>query len=220
MARHPGWHWLQPLLDAVHQGTSVSFLIKALLLGAAVLLQACAHAPAPPPEAGVPMLRLSPASLGCVLSAQQRMAVAVAGRAAQSAEVLLEVDAQAVNLALVALGQTVARLVWDGQTLSEARAPWAPAALSGERVLSELQLAGWPLDVVQAALPTGWTLTASERGRELRQGGALKLRVDYGPNRVWTLDNPQQGYRLTVQTLSHSTQGTPSSSAASGPACS
>lgn len=183
---------------------------------AAALLHGCATTPTPAPTDSMPLLRLSPASLGCVLSAQQRIMVAVQGRAAQSADVLLEVDAEAVNLALVALGQTLARLSWDGKSLGQQRASWAPEALSSERVLSELQLAGWPLLAVQQALPLGWEMSASEQGRELRQAGELKLRVRYGADRVWSLDNPQQGYRLTIQTLSHSAQP---AAPLLGPAC-
>lgn len=186
---------------------------------AVALLHGCATTRAPEASVGVPLLRLSPASLGCVLSAQQRITVAVQGRASQSAEALLEVDAETVNLALVALGQTLARLSWDGRSLGQQRAAWAPEALSSERVLSELQLAGWPLPAVQQALPLGWELSASERGRELRQAGELKLRVLYGADRVWTLDNPQQGYRLTIHTLSHSVEPAQPAAPLLGPAC-
>ncbi|MFD2453457.1 DUF3261 domain-containing protein [Ideonella paludis] len=162
---------------------------------------------------------MSPASLGCVLSAQQRIVVATQGRAEQSAEVLLEVDAEAVRLALVALGQTVARLSWDGLTLNQQRAAWAPEPLSGERVLSELQMAGWPLQAVQQALPPGWTMSADTNVRELRQAGELRLRVHYEANRVWSLDNPKQGYRLTIHTLTHSAEPTQTAALPFGSAC-
>ena len=78
-------------------------------------------------------------------------------------------------MGVVAMGQVAARLDWDGVTLTENRAPWWPQAVSGSRILSDLQLTLWPVAAIQAALPAGWrlveagdvrTLTAGRRGRD------------------------------------------------------
>ncbi len=71
-----------------------------------------------------PVFRLSPASLGKDLAVQQQLSVTTRGET-QRVDVLLEVDATAVRLALVTMGQTAARLEWDGHKLSETRAPSA-----------------------------------------------------------------------------------------------
>ena len=84
------------------------------------------------PDQATPVLRLSPASLGKELAVQQQLSVTTRGQT-QRVDVLLEVDATTVRLALVTMGQTAARLEWDGQQLSETRSSWLPAVVSGER---------------------------------------------------------------------------------------
>lgn len=196
--------------------------LRALVLAStAALLAGCATRPdaAPPATPALPLLRLAPAALGCVLNAQQRIEVALPDGARRNVDMLLEADTQAVNLALLGAGQVLARLGWDGVDLEQSRAAWAPAELSGERTLSELQMAGWPLAAVQQALPAGWQMLAVAQGRELRHGDQLRLRVRYGAERVWTLDNPQQHYRLTIHTLAHDAQPLAGLPAGAGPAC-
>jgi hypothetical protein len=177
-------------------------------------------APEPAPVPRMPVVRLSPASLGCTLTAQQRITIEVPGSSPQAADVLLEVEPGSLSLALLALGQTVARLGWDGRQLQEVRAPWAPKQLSGERILSELQLAGWPLAELQRALPEGWRLDATPDGRELRHGDELVLRIATQSARSWRLDNLRQSYALTIQTLSSSVEDANPDASRRGPACS
>lgn len=166
------------------------------VLGTMVLLAGCATAPAPASDAA-PVLRLSPASLGRELQAQQQLAVTARGQA-RRVDVLLEVDAAAVRLALVTFGQTAARLSWDGTTLTEDRAAWLPAVVSGERILSDLQLALWPEASVRAALPAGWFLDADAQGRTLRQRTVPVVTVAYpSPGRI-LLDQRHDGYQLVI----------------------
>jgi hypothetical protein len=139
------------------------------LMVAMLGLSACAfwpHADEPP------LLRLAPASLGRELSVVQRMDVQAAGQT-RSLDVALEADADAVRLAVMQLGHTVARLAWDGRDLQQSLAPGWPKVVSAERVLSDLQLVWWPLEVLQQALPEGWRLTQSSLVRELRHGDKL-----------------------------------------------
>lgn len=177
---------------------SLPALVLALLAG-------CAATPPQPSAASVaataeaPTLRLSPASLGRSLAVQQQLSATVQGRT-QRIDVLLEADAQAVRLALVSMGQTAARLTWDGVRLDEQRAAWLPAAVSGERILSDLQLALWPEDVVRASLPTGWFLDTPSGGRVLRQAAAPVVTVRYpSPQRI-EIHHLRDGYQLVVDT--------------------
>jgi hypothetical protein len=171
-------------------------------LAAAVLLAGCAGTlPQAAPDS-TPLLRLPPAALGRSLALQQRLDVFVHGRAPQQVEVLLEADAQAVRLALVSLGQTAATLQWDGQQLQETRAPWWPAAVRGERILSDLQLVLWPAEAVRAALPTGWTLEASTEQRVLRLNGDAVATVRYAGAQHAELVNLRDGYRLAIESRS------------------
>jgi len=117
-------------------------------------------------------------------------------------EVLLEADPHAVRLALLSPGQTVARLEWDGTQLQETRAAWWPAAVRGERILSDLQLVWWPADAVREALPTGWVLRATPTERELAEGGEVVCVVRYLSATHVQLDNLRAGYRLLIESIS------------------
>jgi len=153
---------------------------------------------------GMPLLRLSPASLGRELTVVQRMDVQAAGQS-RSLEVALEVDAASVRLAVMQLGHTVARLDWDGRKLDQSLAPGWPKVVSAERGLSDLQLVWWPVDQVRSALPAGWTLTETPQMRELRHGEqritSAKL---LGPGHIELIQHTQ-GYTVQV----HSQGATP-----------
>ncbi|MET0348848.1 MAG: DUF3261 domain-containing protein [Rhizobacter sp.] len=151
------------------------------------------------PDQSAPVFRLSPASLGKDLAVQQQLAVTTRGQT-QRVDVLLEVDATAVRLAVVAMGQTAARLEWDGRKLSETRASWLPAAVSGERILSDLQLALWPEAAVRAALPPGWFLDTVAGGRVLRQATETVVAVTYPSASRIEIDQRRDQYHLVVDT--------------------
>ena len=138
---------------------------------AALALAGCATAPAPAAHA-TPQLRLAPALLGRPLNLQQHLTLRAPARN-QQLDVLLEADARHVQLGLVAMGQVAARLDWDGTTLTESRAPWWPQEVSGARILSDLQLTLWPVDAIQAALPSGWRLVEDGDVRTLTQDGQV-----------------------------------------------
>jgi len=151
------------------------------------------------PDQATPVLRLSPASLGKELAVQQQLSVTTRGQT-QRVDVLLEVDATTVRLALVTMGQTAARLEWDGQQLSETRSSWLPAVVSGERILSDLQLALWPEAAVRAALPPGWFLDTVAGGRVLRQATDPVVAVTYPSSSRIEIDQRRDQYHLVVDT--------------------
>ena len=169
----------------------------------AAVLVACAAPPTSPPVANrqTPLLRLSPATLGRSLALQQQLAVTAAGQT-QRVEVLLEADPDVVRLAVLNLGQTVARLEWDGQRLQETRSAWWPAAVRGEFILSDVQLVWWPADAVRAALPPGWTLRETPDRRELAEGGELAVVVRYLSPAQVELDHLRAGYHLRIESIS------------------
>lgn len=163
----------------------------------ASLLSACASAPRV--VASTPLLRLSPASLGGSLSLQQQLLVSAHDQEHRF-DVLLEADADAVRLAVLNLGQTVARLEWDGRRLTESKASWWPSAVSGERVLSDLQLMLWPIAEIAAVLPSGWTLTRDAlHQRMLRQNGETIIVVIYPAPNLAELVQLREGYRIRVE---------------------
>jgi hypothetical protein len=146
-----------------------------------------------------PMLRLSPASLGRELSVVQRMDIDVRGQT-RSFDAALEVDADELRLAVLQLGQTTARLTWDGQTLTQSLAPGWPQAVSASSVLSDLQYVWWPRPEVQAALPSGWVLDEGVNHRVLRRGDNVVLDVRVPRSGMIELTHRGAGYLVRLQT--------------------
>jgi hypothetical protein len=167
-------------------------LRRCLSIVAVLLLAACATAPG-----ATLLLRLAPSALERSLALQQQLTVQV-GERTDRIDVLLEVDASTVRLALVSLGQTGARLEWDGRELTQTQAAWWPKAVSGERVLSDLQLVLWPAAAVRAALPAGWTLEANAGERLLRQGAETVVSIRYPSASLTELVHWRDGYRIRI----------------------
>jgi hypothetical protein len=166
------------------------------LAPAALVLTACVHRPVPP-LAELP-LRLSPASLGRELVVQQRMTVNAYGRS-QQLDVAIEADAQAVRLAVLAWGQTVARVDWDGRELRETAVRGFPPGVTGTLLLRDVQLVHWPLEAIQAGLPLGWTVQGDRAARELRFGGRSMIRVRYPAAGSAELDNLAARYQVRLE---------------------
>ena len=169
-------------------------LIAALSLAA--VLAGCATAPSPSRE--MPQLQLAPSALGRSLNLQQHLTLQAPGRE-QQLDVLLEADARHVQMGVVAMGQVAARLDWDGATLTEERAPWWPQAVSGSRILSDLQLTLWPVAAIQAALPAGWQLAESGNVRTLTQDGEVVTVITRSSPQVVELDQRREHFKLRIE---------------------
>lgn len=177
--------------------------MRPLILLAALLLAACQTLP---PPARMPALQIAPAAFGAELSLAQRLTVtdapddpdgAVTERQLDS---LLQVDAQRLQLAGLALGQRVLTLQWDGRELQVRRHPLLPAAVDPARVLRDIALVFAPLPALRAALPEGWTLDEAGHERQLRQAGELRLTVRYLDGRARVeIDNRAEHYQLRIE---------------------
>lgn len=181
-------------------------------LAALAVLAGCAATPSAGPtpavadvaRPAVPLLRLPPASLGRTLNLQQQITVrypSPQGEQTRDILALLEADAGHTRLAALAGGQVLARLDWDGSDLRVTRAPWAPAELVPERILSDLQLSLWPVAAIRAALPPGWRLDATPATRRLLAGDELVAEIRYPDAATTEFEQRRDGYRLTIRTL-------------------
>jgi hypothetical protein len=169
----------------------------AAVLACAGLLAGCASVPRATPEPP-PQLRLAPALLGGPLNVQQHLTLQAPGRE-QQLDVLLEADAQHVRMGVVALGQVAARLDWDGTTLTESKAPWWPEAVSGARILSDLQLSLWPAASIQAALPAGWRLVDEGDVRTLTQQGEVVTVIRHASPSLVELEQRREHFKLKIE---------------------
>lgn len=122
-------------------------------------------------------LALAPAALGCSLAVQQQLTVQPPNGSAQTLDALLEVDGQVVRLALFHLGQRMGTLSWDGAQLQTQLSRWWPAQLPPAQVLSDMQLALWPVPAIAQALPADWQVQGSAQGRRLSYQGQQRVEV-------------------------------------------
>ncbi len=173
-------------------------LIVSLLL--CLLLAACASTRTPAPLVQLPTLRLPPSALPQPLQLQQRLQFRF-GSHERELDALLEADGSEVRLAVQAMGQTGVRMVWDGATLQQTRAPWLPPQVRGERVLDDLQFALWPVAAIRAALPAGWTLVETGGQRRLEQDGKAWLLLEPLADGRVRLRNLAEGYELVIESL-------------------
>lgn len=173
-------------------------LIWTLLL--CVLVASCAGTRMPAPLVQLPVLKLAPSALPEPLQLQQRLRFRF-GTHERELDALLEADGSQVRLAVQAMGQTGVRMVWDGTTLEQTRAPWLPPQVRGERVLDDLQFALWPAAAIRAALPPGWHLVDHGDTRRLEQGDKAWLMLDTDPDGRMRLRNLAEGYELVIESL-------------------
>ena len=170
---------------------------------ALVFTAACVTTPRPVPEAEFG-LRLPPASLGRELQLSQRVTVVRKGER-RSFDAQLEVDASTVRIAAVAMGQTVATLTWDGKSLEQKVSTHVPEAITAARILSDVQLAWWPVQAIRDGLPPGYLIEEGKGSRSVTQNGVPFASVTYeGSAPAWShvlLNQQRYGYLLDIESV-------------------
>jgi hypothetical protein len=172
----------------------------------ALLTSACATVPAPSAPSASSLPVLPAASLGSSHSAQQIVRAAFADSDA-TMQCVVEITPQRMSVvALNALGLRLFSVaVEDGQTTVE-RMPGVPEQIQPERILSDIQLAYWPLAKLQQAYRgSAWQVSEPFAGtRRLKRDGRLIAEVHYAQptrnpwnERLW-LSNYEFGYSLSV----------------------
>lgn len=166
-------------------------------------------------EPNAKSVRLPPAALGGSLALNQRLSVSAKGERYQ-ADALLEVNPSKVSLAIVSMGQTAARMQWDGKQLTSWSAPSLPSFLTAERVLADMQLVFWPATAIRNALPLGWTLiedpevprspagiepepVTGPHTRRLMLGSCMVAAVGYPRAGMAQLMNYRNAYQLDIE---------------------
>src|SRR4051812_37214879 len=107
---------------------------------------------------------------------------------------------------VTATGQRLFTASYDGKSIDAQKSPFVPETLDPERVLSDMQLALWPLAAVQAAFgERGLAVTEPFAGvRRLARGDTLIAEVHYATadpwsGRLWFV-NFEYDYSLTIDT--------------------
>ncbi|MEO7362868.1 MAG: DUF3261 domain-containing protein [Gemmatimonadaceae bacterium] len=147
-------------------------------------------------------LALSPATFQQSISLQQHVEVQQAGKSVEF-DAVLDVNPEEVTLVGLAFSQRVFTLKYNGVKLEESRSRMLPREVQAADVLSDLQLALWPVEAVRAALPAGWTLRDSPSERVLSQGDTVRTSISYSATPPWIgnimLTNKQYDYRLFIK---------------------
>ncbi len=144
------------------------------------------------------ILALPPVDLGCAVAVQQRLTVQPPGQSEQVLEALLEVDTQQVQLAVFHLGQRMGVLRWDGATLDTELSRWWPAQLPPAQVLSDLQMALWPLKAVSQALSPPWSVQQLEAVRVFAKDGVPYAEIKALDTNALQIRYAQGGWSLRV----------------------
>lgn len=174
------------------------------------MLAACASAPSPPAGQASTLRQdawpLLPSDLPGPSALQQQLVIERDGES-RSFDALLELDANAVSLAVVAMGRTALTLRWDGQNIDEWRAEWLPPQVDGASVLQDLQFALWPIAALQRAAPRGWRVEEQGGQRRVWQAGSLVVVIDRHSLGDLKIERPQAGYVLRVRSVAIRSDG-------------
>lgn len=123
---------------------------------------------------------------------------------------VMELDKQRIAMAgLSNDGLSLFNLTYDGRAIVSDKSPLLPDSLAPEFIISDLQLAYWPVAVLQENLrASSWRLEADRTHRRLYYQGNKTVEVNYlEPDAVWAksveLINYRYNYRLYIKTISY-----------------
>ncbi|MFC4233706.1 DUF3261 domain-containing protein [Thalassospira xianhensis] len=103
------------------------------------------------------------------------------------------------------LGRRAIDIDWTTDALSVQTADWLPATLDAKRMLADIIMVYWPLDVVRDALPGNMSIreTMGERMLRMDDSGRAYARIERPIRDVWQgvakLRNERFGYAITIR---------------------
>jgi hypothetical protein len=188
-----------------------ALLIAALTLSLTACIgpgtKATPSAARPAPETTL-FAPLAPATLGHAVDAEQLLSAAYGARES-SLRCIVTVDADTLQVVgLTASGQRVFSLRYDGHQIDGERSAFAPEQIDPRHILTDIQLAFWPLDAVAAAAEKrGWQVSEPRPGlRRVSGNGRIVAEVHYADADPWNgrlwLSNFVAGYSLDIRTRS------------------
>lgn len=163
----------------------------------ALLLAGCVTTSGVRPQGPELVLRLAPASFGGELSTAQRITMVRDGDR-KGFDALLEIDADAVRVALLGAGQTLGTLTWDGRDFTKKVSVFVPEVVTAERIITDVELCFWPEAPLRAALPAGYTLEESDGARHVLRDGEPFVTVTWSEGRKRVVLT-QHVYRYTLE---------------------
>lgn len=122
---------------------------------------------------------------------------------------VLELGQNRIAMAgLTPQGMSLFNLSYDGKKVSVTQSPLLPKQLPPETIVKDLQLAYWPVLMLQNELLASWRITATDKQRRLFFTDQLVAEVNFlQPDPAWPksieLINHRYHYRLLINTVSY-----------------
>ncbi|SFK09123.1 Protein of unknown function [Marinobacter persicus] len=167
-------------------------LCRVLVLTAMAALAGCQtlgvhRGPATPPL-------LEPGSSGLSVQLNQRMTLQMDGRKHHMMVVASFTPEQTRMTGFTLTGQRLMDIVHEGDDIRRWQSDKVKREIPARWLLSQLQLAYWPAEVLQAAYTGPWVFAQGDRQRSLRLEDELLVMVKYAAD----FDGPGAGSELTI----------------------
>jgi len=181
---------------------SMSALFVALL--AASGLSACAAFWL---SGGLPLLKISPATLGS-RTVEQRLTL-VWGSEQKTLEMALAIEADTLTVVGMAFGARLFSFDYDGEKIIETQP--LPRGLSATRIVNDLLLTYAPLDTLVAALPPDWTVREGQGTRQifLHETPNISIRYETREGTEWQGHTVFENHALRYQVTFDSHEAEP-----------
>ena len=140
--------------------------------------------------------------------AQRSTQTVVITRNGQSYRMLCILELGPRGLVLVAfteLGQRLFTLEYGPQRYAIDVSPALPPQFDAKRVLADLQLVYWPLNLFEKSLNAGWSVTGSDVGdaRRLTHDGEVVASVRREADGTIDIERPALGYHMTIDAVAN-----------------
>lgn len=105
------------------------------------------------------------------------------------------------------LGRRAIAIDWNGQKISIQKANWLPEEFDPRRLLADIVMTYWPIDVVADALPDNMSIHDSfgERVIRLNDSGRQYATIERPIKDIWqgqaTLENLKYNYRIQINSI-------------------
>lgn len=148
---------------------------------------------------------LPPQTLGKSITVRQQVTARFDGKVRTMQVALKVVPDDLTLIGLTAVGQRLFTLSWNGRQAKLKSTIGSLASMDPKRILADLQLACWPLSVLQAALPDDLSLQQVGTARLLWRDGKLLWLASSETKDRWhstlVVYNVRMGYQLTIRPL-------------------
>ena len=109
-----------------------------------------------------------------------------------------------VLVAFTELGQRLFTIAYGPEEFAIDTSPVLPSQFDPKRVLADLQLVYWPLDVFRKSLSEGWVIAeSSDAARRLTHDGDVVAEVSYGANGTIEVRRESLRYDMTISAVAN-----------------